>query len=255
MVMDTDAFGGIHGVALKGTATQAAQSIDFIAPATPVTYGVKPIALKATSTSGLPVTFSVVSGPANVNGSTLTITGVGTVAVAASQAGNADYAAAAEVKSTITVAKASLTVTANNLSKVYGAALPTLTDTVSGFVNGDTAAKAVTGAAKLSTTATAASPVGTYPITAAAGTLAATNYSFKFVAGTLTVKPLGTVATPALTPPQGTYSAVQSVSIKDTTSGAVIYYTTNGDTPTTGSTKYSGEFPLQSLRRSMPLPC
>ena len=143
------------------------------------------------------------------------------------------------VVGTLTVTKAVLTVTGNNLSKVYGAALPTLTDTIIGFVNGDTAAKSVTGSAKLSTTATAASAVGTYPITAAAGTLAAANYSFKFVAGTLTVKPLGTVATPTFTPAQGTYSTTQSVTIKDTSSGATIYYTTNGGTPSTGSTKYT----------------
>jgi hypothetical protein len=75
---------------------------------------------------------------------------------------------------------------------------------ITGFVNGDTAATAVTGAAALSTTATAASAVGTYPITAAAGTLAAKNYSFKFVNGTLTVTLIGTVATPTFTPEQGT---------------------------------------------------
>jgi len=41
----------------------------------------------------------------------------------------------------------------------------------------------------LTTTATAASPVGTYTITAAVGTLTAANYSFSFVNGTLTVTP------------------------------------------------------------------
>ena len=41
---------------------------------------------------------------------------------------------------TLTVTAAALTVTANNLSKVYGAALPALTYTYSGLVNGDTAA-------------------------------------------------------------------------------------------------------------------
>jgi hypothetical protein len=78
-----------------------------------------------------------------------------------------------------------LTVNANNLSKVYGSANPALTATYSGFVNGDTAGTALTGA--LSTTATTGSPVGSYPITQ--GTLAAANYSITFAAGTLTVTP------------------------------------------------------------------
>jgi len=51
----------------------------------------------------LPVTFSVVSGPGTISGNILTITGVGTVEVAADQSGNADYAAAKEVTHNIVV--------------------------------------------------------------------------------------------------------------------------------------------------------
>jgi RHS repeat-associated protein len=151
-----------------------------------VTYGVSPITLFATSTSGLTMSFSVVSGPGTVNGSTLTITGAGTVVVAANQAGNTDYAAAAQVTQSVTVNKAVLTVTADNASRAYGAANPSFTDTLTGFVNGDTSSVA-SGAASLTTTATSTSAPGSYPITAAAGTLAAANYSFVFVNGTLTV--------------------------------------------------------------------
>lgn len=46
-------------------------------------------------------------------------------------------------------------------------------------------------------------------------------------------------STPAFSPVAGTYGGTQSVSITST-SGATIYYTTNGSTPTTGSTVYSG---------------
>jgi hypothetical protein len=46
-------------------------------------------------------------------------------------------------------------------------------------------------------------------------------------------------ATPTLFPLGGTYSSAQSVTISDTTSGAVIYYTTDGTTPTTSSSVYS----------------
>ena len=47
------------------------------------------------------------------------------------------------------------------------------------------------------------------------------------------------VATPTFSPVAGSYSSAQTVSIS-TTSGATIYYTTNGSTPTTSSTVYSG---------------
>jgi hypothetical protein len=88
---------------------------------------------------------------------------------------------------TLTVNPAVLTVTAENLSKLYGEANPGLTATITGFVNGDTLASAVTGAPLISTTATTASDTGSYPITAGLGALSAVNYSFSFVNGTLTV--------------------------------------------------------------------
>src|SRR5206468_2750240 len=48
------------------------------------------------------------------------------------------------------------------------------------------------------------------------------------------------VATPTFSPAGGIYSSYQSVAIPDTTSGATIYYTTDGSTPTTSSARYSG---------------
>src|SRR5207244_2740839 len=45
----------------------------------------------------------------------------------------------------------------------------------------------LTGSPALSTTATTSSAVGSYAITAAVGTLVASNYTFSFTAGTLTV--------------------------------------------------------------------
>lgn len=60
--------------------------------------------LSATSSSGLPVTFAVASGPASISGSTLTLNGTpGVVSVVASQAGDATYAAATAVTRTFTV--------------------------------------------------------------------------------------------------------------------------------------------------------
>ena len=56
----------------------------------------------------------------------------------------------------------------------------------------------------------------------------------------LTVNALPVTATPTFNPVAGTYSGAQSVSILDATGGASIFYTTNGTTPTTGSTPYTG---------------
>ncbi|HKB14235.1 MAG TPA: MBG domain-containing protein, partial [Vicinamibacterales bacterium] len=88
------------------------------------------------------------------------------------------------VNGTLTVTQATLTVTANDQTRVYGSANPTLTASYSGFVNGDTIAS-LTTAATLSTTATTTSAVGTYPITA--GGVVSGNYAVAYVAGTLTI--------------------------------------------------------------------
>ena len=80
--------------------------------------------------------------------------------------------------------QASLTITADDQTKAYGSANPSLTASYSGFVNGDTAAS-LTTAPTLSTTATTASHVGAYAITASGA--ASGDYTISYVAGTLTI--------------------------------------------------------------------
>lgn len=95
--------GGVSPAATL-TVTQAAQTINFTAPTSPVTYGVSPITLVASGgASGNAVVFSVLSGPGTVIGNMLTVTGVGTIQIAANQAGNANYLAAAQVTQSIVV--------------------------------------------------------------------------------------------------------------------------------------------------------
>ena len=173
------------GLTGAGTQSQQQQTITFPNPGTQ-TYGVTPITLTATASSGLPVTYSVISGPAQLNGNMLTITGAGSIAVEADQSGNSQWLPAAPVDDTFTVNPAVLTVKANNLSGNSGQPLPTLTYTITGFVNGDTQS-VVSGTPVLSTTATRTSPPGVYPIIISQGTLAAQNYTFTFVNGTLTL--------------------------------------------------------------------
>ena len=164
---------------------QQPQTITFPNPG-PLTYGTAAVTLTATATSGLPVTYSVISGPGSVSGSSLTVTGAGTIVVEADQAGNSQWQAAPPVQDSIIVNKATLTVTANNASITEGSPLPTFTASYSGFVNGD-GQGVLSGSPSLTTNAPQDPPVGTYTITAAQGTLSAQNYNFTFVNGTLTV--------------------------------------------------------------------
>jgi hypothetical protein len=62
---------------------------------------------------------------------------------------------------------------------------------------------------------------------------------------TVTVS-LPVASTPVFSPAAGAYSSPQSVTVSDATSGATIYYTTNGTVPTTSSTKYSGPITVSS---------
>ena len=79
-----------------------AQTINFPALNSQQVAGTN-VTLVATATSGLPVSFNVVSGPATLAGNVLTFNGTGTVVVNANQAGNVTYAAATAVSQTFTV--------------------------------------------------------------------------------------------------------------------------------------------------------
>ncbi len=95
----------------------ATQTIDFTA-ITNKTFGDAPFELIATASSGLEISFSVVSGPVTISGNTVTITGAGTVEVMASQAGDATYAAATSVINSFDIAKADQTITFEALSGI-----------------------------------------------------------------------------------------------------------------------------------------
>jgi hypothetical protein len=147
------------------------------------TYG-NTISLGASASSGLPVTFTVISGPATVSGNVLTVTGAGTVTVEASQGGNGTFAAAAPVDQSFTVNPAPLTVTVNNVTIIQGQAIPTTFPvSYNGFVLGQGPTD-LSGSLSFSTVTSSNTP-GTFSVTATG--LTSSNYAITFTPGTLTI--------------------------------------------------------------------
>jgi hypothetical protein len=164
-------------IAVKGTT----QTITFPTIGSHV-YGSAPFSVAASSSlgSGYPVTISVQSGPAVMGGGMVTVTGVGTVVLSASQAGGGGYDAATATQS-FQVTPAPLTVAANNATRSYSAANPAFSGTVSGAVGSDSFTESFT------TTATTASNVGSYAIVPSVTGAQLANYTVTAVAGELTV--------------------------------------------------------------------
>src|SRR6202041_1283473 len=148
-------------------------------------YGVSPLTLVATSGgSSSPVVFSIVSGPGTISGNILTITGAGTVVVAANQTGNANYAAAAQVTQSVTVTQATPVLSwAATASITYGAKLNSVARPTSGGVAGKFSytanGNAVTGSEVL--------PVGTYVQVATFTPTDSVDYTSATITDTLTV--------------------------------------------------------------------
>lgn len=180
------------------------QSIAFPAIADH-TYGDGPVTISATGGgSGQPVTFTptdpsvcTVSTPTagtDSNGNatataSVTLLAAGTCTVTAHQAAGNNYLAAPDVAQTFSVDKAPLTVTANDQTMTLHGAVPALTFTDRGFVNGDTST-AVSGVTCSAVDGSgqpvgATTPVGSYQITCTGGS--ADNYAITYQPGTLHV--------------------------------------------------------------------
>ena len=190
------AFGSVTVTVAAGSATQ----LGFTAPPTSsLVYGnatsnvvvaVQDGAGDTITSSSAAITLTVTASGYTHTYNANAVNGVATFSLpAVLNAGSYTYTATSgiltQATASETVTKAVLNAAANAISRKYGAA-DVYTYSLTGFVNGDTAA-VVSGAPAFSSTDTRVSGPGTYPITETVGTLSATNYSFTTANSTVTV--------------------------------------------------------------------
>ena len=148
-------------------------------------YGDAPFTFSYTASGDATVTSSdpSIAAVSDNNGTvTVTIAGAGIAEISVDFAGSTEYSTASD-KFTLTVAKATLTITADNKFIYVGDTLPTYTYTVSGLVGDDR----LTTEPTVTCTGADANKAGTYTITAT-GADAGNSYTINYVDGTLTVR-------------------------------------------------------------------
>lgn len=121
--------------------------------------------------------------PPSITCSATPVSNVGTYAIELSGGSDENYSLTF-TNGTLDVTKATLTITADNKTKVYGESNPLLTNSFSGFKNADTESM-LESQPLLSASATALSNVGEYEITLSGGL--DDLYDFLFVEGILTI--------------------------------------------------------------------
>jgi hypothetical protein len=161
------------------------------------TYRDKDFAPDATSNSAAQIIYtSSKPNVATIVKNQVHVVGAGTTDITATQPANANYAAAIPVKQTLSVNKAKLTAEVFHYTKLQGKDNPAFKVYYNGYLNGDTiTAIKVEPLAK--TTATTSSPIGDYPITVSGGS--ADNYTFNYIADTLTVFPVPVITSTGAT--------------------------------------------------------
>jgi hypothetical protein len=241
VTLQTSAPGELYrGVAYIPTGNaRATQTISFPNPG-PVIYGTGPLTLAATATSGWPIAYTLVSGPATLAGNVLTITGAGSVVVQADQSGNTDYSAAPSVQDTITVSQASQTITFTMnapASAVYNGQF-----TVAATGGGSGNAVTFTGSGSCSVSgATYTMTSGTGACSVIANQMGNSNYS---AAPQVTETVNATLASQTITaaPPAEAYKDDSfMVSATGGGSGKTLVFTSSGSCSNVGSTYLMGK--------------
>jgi gliding motility-associated-like protein len=208
---------------------------------TPKSYGSADFDPAASASSGLNISYSSSNtAVATIILGKIHITGAGSTVITANQAGSVSFNAAPAATQTLKVNQATLTLTADDKSKLEGSANPTLTYTYSGFVNNEDSS-VMTGQPLVNTSAGNSSVSGSYPIVVSGGT--ATNYNFNYINGTLTIVPiinsaptLNTIANQVIC----YTTATQNIALSGITAGSETGQTTTLSISSSNSALLSG---------------
>lgn len=206
------------------TPANAKGSVTITNDKTSAIYGDEPFTFSYTASGEATVTSSdpSIAAVSDNNGTvTVTIAGAGTAEISVDFEGSTEYSTASD-KFTLTVAKATLTITADDKSIYVGDTLPTYTYTVSGLVGYDR----LTTKPTVTCAGADANKAGTYTITAT-GADAGNNYTINYVDGTLTVSRRSSGGG------GGSGSSSHSVSVDSDKNGSV---SVNKDNASQGST-------------------
>jgi hypothetical protein len=243
---------------LQITVTQATQTITPPTLPSSLLYGASITLPTATGGgSANPVVYTLdassTAGAGTLTGSTLMASGIGTIVLDMNQTGNVDYTAAPQVQASITVGQAAqaISISAAPTTATYPA---TSAITATGGASGNPVTLAITTGSSIATlSGTTLTPTGTAfgAVTVTANQAGTTDYTAAAAATvTVTFNSEGTVATPTFSPAGGTfYGTATMVSISTTTSGATIWYTTDGSNPGSSATavKYTGPIALSTV--------
>jgi len=115
---ETNAANTLYTYVFRAEPNKTGKQALVFTPPVRVNLEQSPLILSASSSSGLPIAYTVISGPATVTGNVLTLTGPGVVKVRASQPGNVNFLAAS-VQRSIKVVPNPTALTLANLSQTY----------------------------------------------------------------------------------------------------------------------------------------
>ncbi len=240
-----DSSGNFYGITTQGGAytygtlyefTPAQAATPVFSPATGTYFSLQAVTI-TDATAGATIYYTT-------NGATPTIASTkytGAITVSATETIEAIAVAAGYTNSA--VASANYVIVPQAATPVFTPAAGTYTSarsvTVADATAGATIYYTTNGTTPTTSSAKYAGAIAVSATETIEAIAVATGYTNSVVASATYTIQSAAAATPVFSPTAGTYASAQSVTIIDSTSGASIYYTTNGTTPTPSSTKYT----------------